>query len=635
MSGKYHQLKKLSSELPVPPLTAITEQDLSVLWENYSAIRKAIERILTTIDLTSSAFLDEHMSELARLVRPQWHPEARKLLSARLGEVGLGFENIFAVRSSCSEEDALNHSYAGVFTTCLDVQGAPALQQAIEDVWSSNFGRAALMERLRHGTLSHLGEMTIILQRMVHATWAGISFSHDPISHEPTCIVEAVSGCGDTLVSGERRGTRAQIDGSQITPRLDANLNALFLDVAKLVQQVVAAKNGQAMDIEWAYDGKQLWLLQARPITTVRNTHGIDTPVFKTVPLYASSNAEIEDFKPLPDFAQYFRSKRKPMADFASRLGLPAATSLLIRANRAGLNDDENCLELMCRYKQSQLLLDISPQVRQLVTAREQVIARLRELLGPVPEVFVLRDFVHGEGGLITRVIDPDEVFCEWSLEGLLALNRGTASTVTFVIDQYGDIQTKWDSPEIPVMTPAQRKLIFQATQQAQLEFGCVQLEWVSDGNQLYIIDYSVLNAFNIPPEENGTRVISVGYASGLPEVVNASLDIEQLSISACVSLTDIPSPTAIGSLIAHLYERIRAREEPVVIVSPRPYAALAPLIPFAAGFIFEQASTLCHLAILLREHGIPAIESSLLYQQALTSPTKYITLNSSILAPS
>ncbi|VTU34523.1 Phosphoenolpyruvate synthase [Variovorax sp. PBL-H6] len=638
MPGKYNQIKKLGVRLAVPPLTAVTEQDLAAWWENHGAMRHAIERILTTINVTSSAFLDEHLDELQSVIRPLWRPEAQELLGARLREAGLGFDEPLAVRSSCSVEDAYDHSYAGLFVTRLNVQGARALEQAIEDVWASCFGRAALIERLRSGSLTAPSEMTVILQRMVQAAWAGVAFSHDPVSREPLCIVEAVSGCGDVLVSGEVRGVRAQVDGDRVTPELDRELTALFRSVANLVEQVVAIEVGEPTDVEWAHDGTQLWLLQARPITTIGNAREVRAPVCEIVPLYGATDEEIEAFKPLPDFAQYFRSKRKPMADFAQRLGLPAATALLIRANRAGL-DESMGTELMRRFRQPQQLLDLSSRVRQLTVSREQVIARLRELLGPAPSTFVLRDFVRGEGGLITQVArqatEADGVLCEWSPEGLLAINRGTASTVTFMLDIPADVETGSNPIGAPAITTAQRLLLYRATRQAQVEFGRVQLEWVSDGGQLYIIDYSLLDAIGTPPEKDGTRIISAGYASGVPVVVDASRDIEQLSIAACVSLTDIPSPAALGALVARLHERILAHDGPVIVVSPRPYAALAPLVPFAAGFVFEQASTLCHLAILLREHGVPAVESLPLYQQALASRTQRLTVNSSALIPS
>lgn len=642
MSGKYHQLKRLSANLPVPPLTAVTEHDLASWWSNHGDIRHAIERILATISVTSAAFLDEHLDEIAAVMRPRWHPDAQQAIAARLGEVGLGLAEPLAVRSSASIEDAYDHSYAGLFVTRLNVCGIVALQQAIEDVWCSSFGRAALIERLRSGAMNSLGEMTVILQRMVSAEWAGVGFSHHPVSGEPVCTVEAVSGYGDALVSGEQRGIWAQIEDGRVSPAHDTELTELFRAVDGLVKQVVAANDGEPADIEWAFDGTRLWLLQARHITTVGATSRADGPICERIPLYAATDADIDAFKPLPDFAQYFRSKRKPLADFAAHMGLPTATALLLRANRAGL-DDATCDALVREFHQPQQLLDLSPRVRQLAVSRADLVSRLRELLGPVPTTFVVRDFVRGEGGLITQVVSPapgteaDHVLCEWSVDGLLAINRGIASTVTFMLDATGTVHTR-DSAvptTAPLMTKEQGLLLYDATRQAQANFGRVQLEWVRDGGQIYMIDYSLLDAIGTPPEEEGTRILATGYATGVPMIVDASRDLEQLSVAACVSLTDIPTPAEMGTVIAELHGRLKARNEPVIVVSPRPYAALAPLLPFAAGFLFEQASTLCHLAILLREHGVPAIESQRLYQQALTSQNQRITLSSSAFVPS
>jgi phosphoenolpyruvate-protein kinase (PTS system EI component) len=44
----------------------------------------------------------------------------------------------------------------------------------------------------------------------------------------------------------------------------------------------------------------------------------------------------------------------------------------------------------------------------------------------------------------------------------------------------------------------------------------------------------------------------------------------------------------------------------------------LAALIPYVGGFVFEQASMLCHLAILLRESQVPAVASPTLYARGL-----------------
>lgn len=634
MSGKYNKLKMLASSLPVPALTAVTELDLALWWDNYADMHNAIEGIIATINLTSSAFLDEHLDELASVISPQWSSNAQELLAEKLSVAGLGANELLAVRSSGSDEDSDDYSYAGLFVTRLNISGLEAIQKAIEDVWSSNFGRAVLIERLRCNSLSRFGDMTIILQRMVSAVWAGVAFSHDPVSSEPICIIEAVQGYGESLVSGDSRGIRIQVDDDQVSPFIDEELRLLSLQIANLVKQVVTAENGNPTDIEWAYDAKQIWLLQARGITTVGRKLHIDMPICEAISLYDATDAEIEAFRPLPDFAQYFRSKRKPMTDFASKIGLPAATSLLIRANSAGL-DKATADSIISHFQQPQQLLDLSTQVRQQVVDKSLIIQRLHELLGNNTSVFVLRDFIRGEGGLITHLLQQVGseccVLCEWSSDGLLAINRGTASTVTFTITSDGKIQNCTDLNVIQNMTQHDRILLYKATLQAQKEFGCVQLEWVYDRNKLYIIDYSLIEINQYQFDCSNTRVISTGYANGIPVLVDASRDIEQLSIAACVSLTDIPTPQAMGILISNLYEKIRSHDAPVIVVSPRPYAALAPLVPYAAGFVFEQASTLCHLAILLREQGIPAIESLSLYQQALSSNSQRLILDSSI----
>jgi hypothetical protein len=43
------------------------------------------------------------------------------------------------------------------------------------------------------------------------------------------------------------------------------------------------------------------------------------------------------------------------------------------------------------------------------------------------------------------------------------------------------------------------------------------------------------------------------------------------------------------------------------VFLAERPYSEFVDLLPFASGFIFEEGSMLCHLAVLLREKEIPA----------------------------
>jgi rifampicin phosphotransferase len=622
VSNKYLTLVALSDHLAVPALTCVEEGDLRLLWQNYDVIRQAVDRIVTAIELTSAAFLDRHLAELDQVERPIWHTDAASLLMHRLSSVGLRAEDMLAVRSASSVEDAANHSFAGVFRTVLNVNGMAAIRTAIEDVWFSAFSRTAVMERLGLGVGGMSPMMTVIIQRMVDAQWAGVAFSHDPISGDATVRIEAVLGLGEDLVSGAVRGFTAQfIDAAW---QADAGLEGQhdMLDTIAEIVTVSSDRLGFPTDIEWAFDGMQVWLLQARPITTIAIAPQTDTAIWQVADLYAASDEEIDQVGPAPDFATYFRSKRKPLADFAAQHQVSAGTALIVCANRIAIESGPCLDELAARFHTDAVVLDYSSRVRQQIIVREQLAPRLWELMTDRPTTFVVREFISGDAGIITQELSDKEqspsVVAEYSSDGLLAINRGTASTWSVLIGPNGQLAGGDAQGQKGLLPNAEQlETLYQCTVLAGKTFGTVQLEWVLAGSRLCLIDFSPLQSTHLGLSANGARVISAGFAAGRPIRVSAHQDLEEISIAASVSLTSVPEPDKLGPIIQQLYDRIRCNDGPAIIVSPRPYAALASLIPHAAGFVFEQASSLCHLAILLREHGVPALESGELYRYA------------------
>lgn len=625
VSNKYSTLRLLEQVAPVPALICINESDFPLLWENYAALSAKINKIFASINLTAAAFLDQHLAELEDIGTLIWQADADQLLQQRINEIGLNFDTSMAVRSSSHVEDAQGHSFAGMFSTYLNVRGLNEIKQAIMRVWLSNFSRPTVLERLRLGLLNAPGEMTVILQQMVDAQWAGVAFSHDPVTGEESLLIEATAGLGEKLVSGTEQGFQARLQDNQIVAEAGLIEHHDMLHQIGHLMIIAAEHLNGPTDIEWAYDGQKVWLLQARPITTLATVLPHEATVFTHACLYSSAEADLESFKPLPDFAQYFRGKRKPLADFALRMGVPAGAALLIRANKQGLENSGLTSAVLQQFSQPTLVLDFSRHVRQQMLPKAELLPRLDELLRDAPSSFVVRDFVKGEAGLITQKIGDDvdaKVLVELSPDGLLAINRGTAAdTATFVITQDGVMH---DSEPLPqninkTLSQIHLQILHRVTLAATEQFGQVLLEWVVSAGNLCLIDFSPISATMTNAPVSGGRIISAGYASGKAIIVEATRSMEELSIAASVSLTNIPTPDQLGPLIQHIYERIRASNAPVIIVSPRPYAALASLVPYAAGFIFEQASTLCHLAILLREHGVPALGSRDIYQHALS----------------
>jgi pyruvate,water dikinase len=177
---------------------------------------------------------------------------------------------LVAVRSSATAEDLEGASFAGLQETVLNVQGADALVEAIRRVWNSLASPQATA--YREHTHLHDTAMAVLVQRQIAATVAGVAFGCDPITGEPVIVVEAVAGLGEALVSGaaepqqwrvERRGGSHQAVLAPTEPLLnDEQLSELVALV-----ETVSALWGQPQDVEWAWDGEQFWLLQARPIT--------------------------------------------------------------------------------------------------------------------------------------------------------------------------------------------------------------------------------------------------------------------------------------------------------------------------------------------------------------------------------
>ncbi|MFI3045417.1 PEP/pyruvate-binding domain-containing protein [Pseudomonas coronafaciens] len=619
MSSKYTTLQSLAHTLPVPPLGALSDADYCVLWKDFSARKQAIEDTLKTVRITAGAFLDEHMDRIARLAEFDWSDAADAHIEALLASGGFDNETELAVRSSANIEDGTQHSFAGIFATHLSVQGVQAVKAAVLDVWCSGVSRQAILERLRASMLETPVQMTVIVQRMVKARFAGVAFSHDPLTGEAITLIETVASLGEAMVSGVDKGMSARVSAGHVdcAPELERH-KALLLEVAALAAQA-SALLGTAADIEWAADEDQLWLLQARPVTSLREARSLE-PVLDCVELYLANDDALMDFRPLPAFAQYFRSKRRPLAVFAHANEVSAGQALLVKANRQGLGEPAMNQALLDRLKTDQVVLDFSDQIRQQILDRGALLKRLLELSDERVVCFAVREFLKGETGLITQACDDGSTTCEWSPEGLLAINRGIART--------SRARLAGQDPA----GPADAQRLHRITHAASELLGSVQLEWVRAGEQLHLIDFSPLSTFVQVEDATEIRLISPGFADGPAVVVTAGRNMEELSISATVSINSIPTSQSLGAELEALERQLREHEGQAIIVSPRPYAALAALLPFARGFVFEQASMLCHLSILLREHGVPAVESETLYRQGLAG--QRITFSQSARAP-
>ncbi len=181
----------------------------------------------------------------------------------------------YAVRSSASVEDSPTFSFAGQFATVLGVPGTPEVLEAVRTVHDSARDPRVLPYLERAGVVPDDVRMRVIVQQMVPAVSAGVAFSRNPLTGLTDVVVEATSGTGEDLVAGRATPQRWVWHWGEWTsaPERPEMPESVVRDLVAVVERA-AETFGRPVDVEWAWDGERLWLLQMRPMTVT------DVPVY-------------------------------------------------------------------------------------------------------------------------------------------------------------------------------------------------------------------------------------------------------------------------------------------------------------------------------------------------------------------
>ena len=283
--GKGSSLARMAAlGLPVPPGFVIPANALADALPDGGAELRALARRQDA----------EAAQTLIRTV--ELDPALREAVLSAYDALGPGRDVPVAVRSSACAEDSEAASFAGQQETFLHVRGPDQVRARIRDCWASFFSERALFYRSKKGSLADLG-MAVVVQRMVNADLAGVLFTMDAVQRRrDRMVVEVVIGLGEAAVSGavtpdhyvikrDGRVRKARVheqpyaivageDGGVVERPLDASeggarkaSDELLARLARLGDDL-EQRVGVPQDIEWAVEDGQLYVLQARPVTT-------------------------------------------------------------------------------------------------------------------------------------------------------------------------------------------------------------------------------------------------------------------------------------------------------------------------------------------------------------------------------
>lgn len=303
VGGKAAQLAELANlGLPVPSAMCITttayrtylrDNDLEV-WL-HRVLQKVVPGDYAGIVAISREIRERFAaspvpSAIADEIVDGYH-EIHRVDSAEPGAV--------AVRSSATSEDSRVASFAGQCETKLNVRGGEAVVRAVVDCWGSVHSERALLYRARHGLLGPECAVGVVVQRLVPADRAAVVFSANPVDGDQSSVViDATWGLGEAIVSGvvtpdhfvvskadlsirarqigrKEVMTTARPEGGttelpvppelRLAPALD---DGQVVELARLAIQLEQVRR-HPVDIECAYHGTKLAVLQCRPVTTL------------------------------------------------------------------------------------------------------------------------------------------------------------------------------------------------------------------------------------------------------------------------------------------------------------------------------------------------------------------------------
>jgi len=180
----------------------------------------------------------------------------------------------FAVRSSCGAEDGGNAAFAGQFETLLNVERGD-VPAAVERVRESFFSENARQYAERRGAAISADDSAVIVQEMIDADYSGVAFSANPLGLLNEIVITVGYGLGENVVADKIRTTSYYINrddkqyfcsAEEGTPLLSGKM------LSKIIRNTLKIRKlfSREMDVEFAVRGETLYILQARPITTLR-----------------------------------------------------------------------------------------------------------------------------------------------------------------------------------------------------------------------------------------------------------------------------------------------------------------------------------------------------------------------------
>src|SRR3990167_788642 len=285
--------------IPVPPGFVLLSEAFEKFLEE-TDLNVEIDSILHTVDHREMHTVEGASEKIQSLIKEAQMPnDIAEEIEKNFKKLGAKF---VAVRSSATAEDSSEAAWAGQLDSYLNTTEDKVLEN-VQRCWASLFTPRAIFYRFEKELHRTKISVAVVIQKMVESEISGIAFSVHPVTEDRNqLIIEAGLGLGEAIVSGQitpdsyvvHKNDRRILDKNVVTqerglfkkeggkggnewrevPASEGEKQTLSdEEIFKLSELIINIEKhyGFPCDIEWAREKGKFYIVQSRPITTLKS----------------------------------------------------------------------------------------------------------------------------------------------------------------------------------------------------------------------------------------------------------------------------------------------------------------------------------------------------------------------------
>ena len=576
--------------------------------------------------------LCEHVDEIRSIIRNLYIPnEYLEQLHNELNRAGVHAP--YSVRSSSIYEDMGSHSAPGVFETFLNVSDEMLLS-AIRKCWMSNFSLKSMFYFGNQFRTFDEIKMGVMIQTMQPGDYAGIMFTANPVTGKKEIVVELTGVISEKLTDGAEAGQKIIIDPVTGDYKSTYAFEQRFIEDLIHTSNTLSSHFEREVDIEWCVKDDEIYVIQVRPITTLDNSEKTDDSVTQICSISEIDRLHSEGVG-LERSIAHWKGKKQHFNRSCDKMGVPHLSWYFVENYNNTIKDELN--QCILNFSGEYVTFALNSTLIDVVKRKEEAIQFVDEMFQKEQRehsIFSVRDIPMNQLSVISNVIEDDVVYIE-AIEGIMkGLKTGELRGTSLKIAKDGTILAKEEYHEkkrYEITFPSGEtyfvdneitsfdayeskfKIIAEYTRRLYADGQVGAVEWWICGEQIFAADIS-LNVVERELITSDTEMfyVSRGMIDGQTYIINDEEveELNQLAFGTGISVDRIDAGVMNNICYKKIREAIMERRKcnRIILVVRKPYLGIAPILDLVDGVIFEEASMLCHLSVILREKKIPGI---------------------------